>query len=110
MSVAIKEFWKARGCLVGTPTLNNTMYPLVVEFMTHLRGLMPTNRIAGAFGSYGWGGGVKEAYEEFNRMGFEIVEPGFQGLYKMSDKDEKPCYEFGREFAKKVKEYHKKFE
>ncbi len=110
MSAAIKEFWKARGSLIGTPTLNNIMYPSVAEFLTHLRGLRPKNRIAGAFGSYGWGGGaVKEAYEEFKRMGLEIFEPGLQVLYRPSKDDETKCYDFGRDFAKRVREYHKKF-
>ncbi len=110
MSVAIKEFWKSRGALIGTPTLNNIMYPSVAEFLTHLRGLRPKNRIMGAFGSYGWGGGaVKEAYEEIKRMGLETVEPGLQILYRPSLEDETKCYEFGKEFAKKVKEYHQKF-
>lgn len=110
MSIAIKEFWKSRGCLVGTPTLNNIMYPSAAEFLTHLRGLRPKNRIVGAFGSYGWGGGaVKEAYEEIKRMGLEIFEPGLQILYKPSFEDEAKCYEFGKEFAKRVKEYHQKF-
>ncbi|MBI5050503.1 MAG: flavodoxin domain-containing protein [Nitrospirae bacterium] len=110
MSVAIKELWKSRACLIGSPTLNNVMFPSVAEFLTHLRGLRPKNRIAGAFGSYGWGGGaVKEAYEEFRKMGLEIYEPGLQVLYNPSSDDETKCYEFGKEFAKKVKEYHKKF-
>ncbi|MEJ2695881.1 MAG: FprA family A-type flavoprotein [Candidatus Sulfobium sp.] len=111
MSVAIKEFWKSRGCLIGTPTLNNIMFPTVAEFLTHLRGLRPKNRIVGAFGSYGWGGGaVKEAYEEFRRMGLEVAEPGLQVLYRPSLEDETKCYDFGREFAKKVREYHSQFE
>jgi anaerobic nitric oxide reductase flavorubredoxin len=92
MSFAIKEFWKARGCLVGTPTMNNVMFPSVAEFLYHL------------------GGGVKEAYEMWKRMGLEIAEPGLQVFYRPSDDDNKNCYEFGREFAGKVKEYHKKFE
>jgi flavorubredoxin len=111
MSLAIKEFWKSRGCLVGTPTLNNIMYPSMAEFLTHLRGLRPKNRIVGAFGSYGWSGGaVKDVYEDFKKMGLETVEPGLQVLYKPSTVDETRCYEFGKEFARKVKEYHKKFE
>lgn len=111
MSVAVKEFWKSRGCLIGTPTLNNIMFPTVAEFLTHLRGLRPKNRIVGAFGSFGWGGGaVKEAYEEFKRMGLEIVEPGVQVQYKPSSDDETKCYDFGSEFAKKVREYHSTFE
>jgi flavorubredoxin len=110
MSVAIKEFWKSRGCLIGSPTLNNILFPSVAEFLTHLRGLRPKNRIIGAFGSYGWGGGaVKEAYEEFKKMKLEIFEPGVQVLYKPSLEDEDKCYEFAREFSRTVREYHKKF-
>ncbi|MCX5803572.1 MAG: FprA family A-type flavoprotein [Proteobacteria bacterium] len=110
MSIAIKEFWKSRGCLIGTPTINNVMFPSVSEFLYHLGGLRPKGRIVGAFGSYGWGGGaVKEVCEAFKRMGLEIVEPGVQVLYKPSAEDEKQCYEFAREFAKKVKEYHEKY-
>jgi flavorubredoxin len=110
MSVAIKEFWKSRGCLVGSPTLNNILFPSVAEFLTHLRGLRPKNRIMGAFGSYGWGGGaVKDAYEEFKRMKLEVVEPGVQVLYRPSLDDETKCYEFAQEFARKVKEYHENF-
>jgi len=111
MSVAITQFWKSRGCLIGSPTLNNILYPSVAEYLTHLRGLRPKNRIMGAFGSYGWGGGaVRDAYEEFKRMKLEVVEPGIQVNYKPSQEDEDTCYEFAREFARKVKEYHSTFE
>ncbi|WP_204265152.1 hypothetical protein, partial [Klebsiella aerogenes] len=36
MSVAIKELWKSRGALNGSPTLNKILYPSVAEFLTHL--------------------------------------------------------------------------
>ncbi len=111
MSVAVKEFWKARGCLIGAPTINNIMFPSMAQFLYHLGGLKPRNRIMAAFGSYGWGGGaVKEAYEMFKKIGVEVMEPGIQIQFKPSSEDEEKCYEFGREFAGKVKEYHKKFE
>jgi anaerobic nitric oxide reductase flavorubredoxin len=110
MSVAIKEFWKARGLLVGTPTLNNKMFPSMAEFLQHVSGLRPKDRITGAFGSYGWGGGaVKEAYEWLKAMKLETVEPGVQALYRPAPEDDRNCYEFGKEFARKVKEYHAKF-
>jgi flavorubredoxin len=38
-------------------------------------------------------------------MGLEIVEPGLQTLYRPSSEDESKCYDFGKMFAKKVKEY-----
>jgi anaerobic nitric oxide reductase flavorubredoxin len=110
MSIATKEFWESRGCLIGTPTLNNIMYPTIAEFLAYLRGLRPRDRIAGVFGSYGWGGGaVKEASEEIKKMGLELFEPGLEVLYRPSQEDEARCYDFGREFAKRVKEYHQKF-
>jgi flavorubredoxin len=111
MSIAIKEFWKSRGTLIGSPTLNNIMYPTIAELLTHLRGLRPKNRIVGAFGSYGWSGGaVKETYEEFKRMGLEMVEPGAQVLYRPQPEDEKACYAFGKNFAEKMLAYHAQFE
>ncbi len=110
MSIAIKEFWKARGALIGTPTLNNKMFPSVAEFLQHVAGLRPKDRITGAFGSYGWGGGaVKEAYEWLKAMKLQTVEPGVEALYRPAPEDDKKCYEFGKEFARKVKEYHAQF-
>lgn len=110
MSVAIKRFWESRGALIGTPTLNNIMFPSVAEFLQHLRGLRPKGRMAGAFGSFGWGGGaVKEAYAVLKQMGLETVEPGMEVLYRPGPEDEKKCFEFGKQFAEKVIEYHKKF-
>jgi len=111
VSFAVKEFWKARGCLIGSPTLNNSMFPTLAEFLVYLKGLRPKNRIVGAFGSYGWGGGaVRDIYEEFKKMGLDTVEQGVQVLYRPSAEDQKRCYEFGREFASRVKAYHTKFQ
>jgi anaerobic nitric oxide reductase flavorubredoxin len=111
MSVAVKEFWRSRGTLVGSPTLNNILFPTVAQFLTYLRGLRPKNRIMGAFGSFGWGGGaVKEAQEEFKRMGLETIENGLQVQYRPSMEDEEKCYEFGRAFAQQVKTYHASLE
>ncbi len=110
MSIAIKEFWKARGTLIGTPTLNNKMFPSVAEFLQHVTGLRPKDRIAGAFGSYGWAGGaVKEAYEWLKAMKLKTVEPGVEALYRPAPEDDRKCYEFGKEFARKVREYHEQF-
>jgi flavorubredoxin len=110
MSRAIKGIWESRAMLVGTPTLNNIMFPSVAEFLQHLKGLRPKNRLAGAFGSYGWGGGaVKEAYAVFKQMGLDTVEPGIEVLYRPSTEDDEKCFEFGKQFGQKTVEYHKKF-
>jgi len=110
ISLAVKEFWKVRGCLIGSPTLNNSMFPTIAEFLNYLKGLKPKNRLVAAFGSYGWmGGAVRDIYEDFKKMGLPVVEGGMQVVYKPSPEDEQKCYEFGKEFAKKVREYHQTF-
>jgi anaerobic nitric oxide reductase flavorubredoxin len=111
MSVAVKEFWRSRGALVGSPTMNNIIFPSVAQLLAYLRGLRPKNRIVGAFGSFGWGGGaVKEVQEEFKRMGLETFENGLQVQFRPSLEDEEKCYEFGRAFARQVRSYHTSLE
>ncbi|MCI4626245.1 MAG: FprA family A-type flavoprotein [Candidatus Magnetoovum sp. WYHC-5] len=111
MSVAIKEFWKARGCLVGSPTLNNEVFPSVAEFMVHLKGLRPKDRFMGAFGSYGWmGGAVQWLYQNFRDMRLDAFEPGIQVQYRCKPEDDERCYEFGKDFATSLKEYHNRYQ
>ncbi|MCX7988837.1 MAG: FprA family A-type flavoprotein [Thermodesulfovibrio sp.] len=108
-SVAIKEIWKNRGIIVGSPTLNNNMFPSVADFLTYLKGLRPKNRLFAAFGSYGWSGeAVKEMYEYAKGMKLELFEPGIRVLYKPSEEELNKCYEFGIAFGKALKEYHAK--
>ncbi len=110
MSVAVKEFWKARGALIGSPTLNNIPFPTIVQFLAYLRGLRARNRIVGAYGSFGWGGGaIKEVYETIRQIGLETYEPGVEVQYRPALEDEEKCYDFGCAFAERVKEYHQKF-
>lgn len=109
-SVAIKEIWKYRGLIVGSPTLNNNMFPSVADFLTYLKGLRPKNRLFAAFGSYGWSGeAVKDMYEYAKSMKLELFEPGLRILYKPSKEELNKCYEFGIAFGRALKEYHAKF-
>lgn len=55
-SDVITEAMKAKAILVGSPTLNNGLYPTVAEYLSYQRGLKPMNKIGLAFGSYGWSG------------------------------------------------------
>lgn len=75
-SEIIVDFLDAKYVAIGTPTLNNQMFPRVASFVTYMRGLQPKNKKAFAFGSYGWKPGVvnkiQEVYEE---LGWETIPP-----------------------------------
>lgn len=74
-SDVITEAMKAKAILIGSPTLNKTIYPSVAEYLAYQRGLKPMNKIGLAFGSYGWSGGaVAEIIKELEGAGIEVMD------------------------------------
>ena len=70
------DFLDAKYVLIGSPTLNNQLFPRVAAFVTYMHGLQPKNKRAMAFGSYGWKAGVvnniQKVYED---LGWDTVAP-----------------------------------
>ena len=103
-SEAVTEVLDAKAVLVGSPTLNNGMFPTVSSFLTYITGLKPKGKIWGFFGSYGWGGGaVRNMIKTAKEAGFDVMEPGLEIKYVPDDDDLKKCMEFGRQIAQKIK-------
>jgi len=104
-SDVITEILEARAVLVGSPTLNNHVYPTVAGFLAYMRGLKPPNKIGAAFGSYGWAGGAKRFVEEQMRLaGIELVENDLDFSYKPTEEEWRKCYDFGVSMAEKILE------
>lgn len=99
----IREMLYARGYLFGSSTHDNGMLPNLAMFLEFLKGLKPSGRKAAAFGSFGWGGGAVKEMEKFIATpGIEIVQPGISLKFVPSPEELKQCFEFGKEFAKKL--------
>jgi len=99
----IEEMLEAKGALLGSPTLNNGMFPTMGDFLTYMRGLRPKGKIFGLFGSHGWGAGaVKEMRENLEKAKLEVWEKELEIQYAPDQTELKKATEFGREFAKKV--------
>jgi len=99
----IKELLEAKGILVGSSTINNGVLPTVAPFLEEMQGLRPINKMAAAFGSYGWGGGaVKTIEEKLEKAGMEIVAPALTVKWVPDKNEIQKCFEFGKELAKKV--------
>ncbi|MDP3732333.1 MAG: flavodoxin domain-containing protein [Candidatus Omnitrophota bacterium] len=100
----IKEMLDAKGFIFGSSTHDNGMLPTLAGFLEFVKGLTPKNRIACVFGSYGWAGGaVKEIENILKETGIELVQPGLSVKYVPDQDDMKRCYEYGRDFANKIK-------
>ena len=73
----ITEILDAGAVILGSPTLNNGIFPTVSDFVTYMKGLKPLNKVGAAFGSYGWSGeAVKILNGELEQMKFNVVDPG----------------------------------
>jgi anaerobic nitric oxide reductase flavorubredoxin len=102
-SEAAHQILESRAFLVGTPTLNNGMFPTVGAFLTYIKGLRPKNRICGVYGSCGWaGGGVKQLDAELREMGLDMLDP-IEVKYMPSEAELEACVELGRDVARRVK-------
>ncbi len=70
------EVLDAKAVVVGSPTLNNNLFPTVSDFLTYMKGLKPLNKIGAAFGSFGWSGEApKMILKEMEAMNFDILDP-----------------------------------
>ncbi len=100
----VNEMLDAKGYLIGSSTHDNDMLINIAGFLEFLRGLRPKNRVASAFGSYGWAGGaVKEIEGVIKDAGIEIALPGLAFQYVPDENEIKRCYEYGRDFAGRIK-------
>jgi len=99
-SDVITEVLDAGAVIVGSPTLNNGLFPTVGDFLTYMKGLKPKNKVAAAFGSYGWSGeAVKLVTQELEQMGFRMIDPGVKVQYIPDEQALNACRDLGKKIA-----------
>ena len=102
-SDVIADILDAKAVLVGSPTLNNHIFPSVAGFLAYMRGLKPLNKIGAAFGSYGWAGGAKKAVEaEMQAAGIQLVDSDIDFVFRPNGDEAKRAHAFGQSIAEKI--------
>lgn len=102
-SEAIADVLDAKAVVVGSPTLNNYIFPTVASFLAYMRGLKPMNKIGGAFGSYGWAGGAKKIVEaEMQSAGIELVESDIDFVFKPNGDEARRAFAWGAALGDKI--------
>jgi len=99
------EVLDAGALVVGSPTINNGLFPTVADVMCYLQGLKPANLIGAAFGSYGWSGeavGLIEAI--LKEMKVEIAGKGISVRYVPTNEVLGQCIALGRQVAESLKQ------
>jgi flavorubredoxin len=95
----------AKAIIIGSPTVNNTLFHSTSSFLTHILGLKPKNKIWAIFGSYGWGGGaVRNIKKLVSNSGFSVLEPQLTVKFSPNEEELKKCREFGEKIGKTLNE------
>jgi flavorubredoxin len=102
-SEVMTEVLDAGAIVVGSPTLNNNVFPSVMDMLVYMKGLRPKNKIGAAFGSYGWSGeAMQHIQRELTEMKFDMVDPGLRLQYVPDAAGLSDCLAFGRKIGQAV--------
>jgi len=97
------EILDAGALIVGSPTLNNNMFPTVADVLTYLKGLRPKNLVGAAFGSYGWGGEApKQIAGVLAEMKIDLVGDPLRVKYVPDAQALSVCRALGTEIAQRL--------
>lgn len=78
----VTEILEAKAVIVGSPTINNSMFPSVGAFLTYITGLRPKGKLWAFFGSYGWGkGAVRQMVDVAKQASFDVYETPLEIRY-----------------------------
>ena len=100
----LTDVFKAKGILIGSPTLNNGLLPTIKPILEDLKGLKFKNKVGAAFGTYGWSGeSVKLLEENLEKAKIKKLQEGIKFKWQPTKEELEKCVDFGVEFAKKLK-------
>lgn len=98
------ELLEAGALLIGSPTINNQIFPLTADILCYLKGLKPQNLIGQAFGSYGWSGeSIPLIQEALKTLGIELFDNPIKAKYVPDTSCLETCRKFGQDIARKLK-------
>ena len=90
---------------IGTPTINNNMYPSLGDLLTYMRGLKPRIAVGGAFGSFGWSGeGSKQVAAALTDMNIEQPQAPLAVKYVPDAEALESCRSWGKMLAEALAE------
>ncbi len=98
------EILDAGALIVGSPTINNQIFPSIADVLSYLKGLRPVGMIGAVFGSFGWGGeSVKLLAGMLEEMKVELVDEPVKVNYAPTDDNLNQCYKLGVRIAEKLR-------
>ncbi len=106
VSYLIRDAWRFRGLILGSPTYDTGLYPPMEHFIKLLERKKLMKRVLGLFGTFGWSGGGVSTLTEFAKGGagaWDLVEPVVEANCAPTAEDLKKCEDLGRNVVRRLK-------
>lgn len=104
-SYIIRDIFKYKGLIVGSPTYNNKLYPEVEYLLSKIESRDMKNRYFGYFGSYTWAGAAVKRLADFaETVKFEVVGNPVEMKQSMHMNDYEACIDLGKAMAERLKQ------
>ena len=103
-SYTLKDVFKYKGVIVGSPTYSNQLFPEVEAVLSKIELREVKNRIFGYFGSFTWAGAAVKRLAAFGeKMKWETVGTPVEQKQGLSATKYEECLALGKEMAGKLK-------
>ena len=97
------EILDSAALIIGTPVLNQEMYPSLGDTLTYLKGLKKQNLIGMVFGSYGWSPlAINNLQKLVEGMGVKIAHAPITSKFVPTEEKLKECFDAGVSMAEEI--------
>ncbi|NDV79974.1 FprA family A-type flavoprotein [Dysgonomonas sp. 511] len=104
-SYIIRDIFKYKGLIVGSPTYNNKLFPEVEYLLSKVEGRDMKNRYFGYFGSFTWAGAAVKRLAQFAEdTKFEVVGNPVEMKQAMQLDTHDACIALGKAMADRLKQ------
>jgi len=103
-SFILKDVFKYKGILIGSPTYSGDIFPKIDSMLKMLEIREVQNRIFGYFGSFTWAGAAVKRMIAFNeKMKWELVGDPVEMKQSMNSEIAEKCIRLGQAMANQLK-------
>jgi len=96
---------EADGILVGSPTINADVLPPIINLLMNMNGIAHCDKVAGAFGSYGWSGEAADLLiARLKMLRMKVVEPAYKVVFKPGSRKLEGARRYGQRFGQELQE------
>ena len=102
-SFILKDLFKYRGILIGSPTYSGGLFPAVESMLQMIELREVKKRLSGYFGSFTWAGAAAKQLAAFNeKMKWDMVGEPVEMKQSMNDETAGKCVKLGKAMAERL--------